>query len=186
MFISRWDAAVSKTVPEDLRDKLGIAIAGRIYKAYGDLLATPRWQAIVNAGSIRSGLLWASTGTKDPEASDMLYMKALAAPNTVNTMPEGTLKAFGDHGELGARWPINGGDCEAVLAEFKQAGFDVDAHRGQLQEEGAKAFVDSWNELAEGHRVEERSGGAGREVKEQERGVLRTGVERAYFQIHRQ
>ncbi len=147
VFISRWDVAVSKTVPDNLRDKLGIAIAGRIYKAYVDLLATPRWQAIVKAGYNPQRLLWASTGTKDPKASDILYIKALAAPNTVNTMPEATLKAFGDHGEVGDVMATNGGDCEAVLAQFKQAGFDVDAIGAQLQEEGAKAFVDSWNEL---------------------------------------
>ena len=147
VFISRWDVAVSKTVPDNLRDKLGIAIAGRIYKAYVDLLATPRWQAIVKAGYNPQRLLWASTGTKDPKASDILYIKALAAPNTVNTMPEATLKAFGDHGEVGDVMATNGGDCEAVLAQFKQAGFDVDAIGAQLQEEGAKAFVESWNEL---------------------------------------
>jgi transaldolase len=147
VFISRWDVAVSKTVPDNLRDKLGIAIAGRIYKAYVDLLATPRWQAIVKAGYNPQRLLWASTGTKDPKASDILYIKALAAPNTVNTMPEATLKAFGDHGEVGDVMATNGGDCEAVLAQFRQAGFDVDAIGAQLQEEGAKAFVESWNEL---------------------------------------
>jgi transaldolase len=147
VFISRRDVAVSKTVPDNLRDKLGIAIAGRIYKAYVDLLATPRWQAIVKAGYNPQRLLWASTGTKDPKASDILYIKALAAPNTVNTMPEATLKAFGDHGEVGDVMATDGGDCEAVLAQFKQAGFDVDAIGAQLQEEGAKAFVDSWNEL---------------------------------------
>ena len=147
MFISRWDVAVAKSVPEKLVNKLGIAIAGRIYKAYVDLLASPRWQAIVKAGYHPQRLLWASTGTKDPKASDILYIKALAAPDTVNTMPEATLKAFGDHGEVGELMAKDGGDCEAVLAEFKKAGVDVDALAAQLQEEGAKSFVESWNEL---------------------------------------
>src|SRR5580704_12825503 len=147
VFISRWDVAVSKTVPDNLRDKLGIAIAGRIYKAYVDLLATPRWQAIVKAGYNPQRLLWASTGTKDPKASDILYIKALAAPNTVNTMPEATLKAFGDHGEVGDSMATDGGNAEQVLAEFKQAGVDIDALGAKLQEEGAKSFVYSWTEL---------------------------------------
>jgi transaldolase len=147
VFISRWDVAVSKTVPDSLRDKLGIAIAGRIYKAYIDLLASPRWQAIVKAGYHPQRLLWASTGTKDPKASDILYIKALAAPNTVNTMPEATLKAFGDHGEVGESMATDGGNAEQVLAEFKQAGVDIDALGAKLQEEGAKSFVDSWTEL---------------------------------------
>lgn len=147
VFISRWDVAAAKVVPEPLHNRLGIAIAGRTYKAYVDLLATPRWQAIKKAGYNPQRLLWASTGTKDPKASDILYIKALAAPNTVNTMPEATLKAFGDHGEVGALMATDGGDCEAVLAEFQKAGVDVDALGAQLQEEGAKSFVDSWHEL---------------------------------------
>jgi len=147
VFISRWDVAVVGKVPDSLRDKLGIAIAKRTYKAYCELLTTPRWQAIVKAGFNPQRLLLASTGTKDPKASDVLYVKALAAPNTVNTMPEGTLKALADHGEVGAVMPQDGGDCEAVLAEFAKAGVDVDALAAQLQSEGAKSFVDSWNEL---------------------------------------
>jgi transaldolase len=147
IFISRWDVAVSKSVPDNLRDKLGIAIAGRAYKAYVDLLASPRWQAIVKAGYNPQRLLWASTGTKDPRASDVLYIKALAAPNTVNTMPEATLKAFADHGDLGQAMPRDGGDCEQVVAEFAKTGVDVDALAAQLQTEGANAFSDSWNEL---------------------------------------
>ncbi len=147
IFISRWDVAVAGKVPDNLRDKLGIAIAGRAYKAYVDLLASPRWQAIVKAGYNPQRLLWASTGTKDPRASDILYIKALAAPNTVNTMPEPTLKAFADHGELGQVMPRDGGDCEDVIAEFAKTGVDVDALAAQLQAEGAKAFSDSWNEL---------------------------------------
>jgi transaldolase len=147
VFISRWDSAVMGKVPEELRDALGIAIAKRIYKAYCDLLATPRWQAIKKAGYNPQRLLWASTGTKDPKASDVLYIKALAAPNTVNTMPEGTLKALADHGEIGAVMPPDGGDCEQVLAQFAKAGVDVDALAAKLQDEGAQSFDNSWNEL---------------------------------------
>ena len=147
VFISRWDVAVAKAVPENLINKLGIAIAGRTYKAYVDLLASPRWQAIVKAGYHPQRLLWASTGTKDPKASDILYVKALAAPDTVNTMPENTLKAFADHGEVGDLMAKDGGDAESVLADFKNAGVDVDALAAKLQEEGAKSFVDSWTEL---------------------------------------
>jgi transaldolase len=147
VFISRWDVAVMKKVPDELRDKLGIAIAQRTYKAYYDLLATPRWKAIADAGYNPQRLLLASTGTKDPRSSDILYIEALAAPNTVNTMPEGTLKAFADHGEVGAVMPPDGGDCEQVLAQFAKAGVDIDALAAQLQEEGAQAFVKSWNDL---------------------------------------
>ena len=147
VFISRWDSAVMGKVPDDLRDELGIAIAKRTYKAYRDLLTTPRWQNIVKAGYNPQRLLWASTGTKDPKASDVLYVKALAAPVTVNTMPEATLKALADHGELGPVMPVDGGNCEAVLAQFAKAGVDVDALAARLQQDGAKSFVDSWNEL---------------------------------------
>ncbi len=147
VFISRWDVAVKDKVPENMRDKLGIAIAGRIYKAYIDLLATPRWQAIAKAGYNPQRLLWASTGTKDPKSSDILYIKALAAPNTVNTMPENTLLAMADHGEVGGVMPTDGGDSEKVLADFAKAGVDIDALAAQLQEEGAKSFVTSWTEL---------------------------------------
>ena len=132
---------------EALNDRLGIAIAERIYKAYRDLLGSPRWQRVYNAGARPQRLLWASTGTKDPKASDVLYIKALAAPFTVNTMPEGTLKAFADHGEIGPMLPADGGDCEDVLAQFAKAGIDIDALAAQLQDEGAKSFVKSWNEL---------------------------------------
>src|SRR5208337_4677611 len=145
--VSRWDVATINKVPEALHDKIGIAIAERIYKAYCDLLETPRWKAIKEAGYNPQRLLFASTGTKDPKASDVLYIKSLAAPNTVNTMPEGTLKALADHGEVGSVMPQDGGDCEQVLAEFGKAGVDVDALAARLQEEGAKSFVDSWNEL---------------------------------------
>ena len=147
VFISRWDAAVMGKVPDALRDQLGIAIAKRTYKACRTLLSSPRWQRVYNAGARPQRLLWASTGTKDPEASDILYIKALAAPFTVNTMPEGTLKALAEHSELGALLPADGGDCEEVLTQFAKAGIDVDALAAQLQDEGAKSFVQSWNEL---------------------------------------
>jgi transaldolase len=147
VFISRWDAAVAGKVPAPLTNKLGIAIANRIYKASRDLLGSPRWQRVYNAGAHRQRLLWASTGTKDPKASDVLYIKALAAPFTVNTMPEGTLKALADHGELSEIMSTDGGDCEAVLAQFAKAGIDVDALAARLQDEGAKSFVNSWNDL---------------------------------------
>jgi transaldolase len=147
LFISRWDSAVMNRVPDALRDQLGIAVAKRAYKAYRSLLGSPRWHRAYNAGARPQRLLWASTGTKDPKASDVLYIKALAAPFTVNTMPENTLKALADHGELGTILPEDGGDCEAVLARFADAGIDVDALAAQLQDEGAKSFVKSWNEL---------------------------------------
>jgi transaldolase len=147
VFISRWDAAVAGKIPEALSNQLGIAIAKRTYKAYRTLLGSPRWQRAYNAGARPQRLLWASTGTKDPKASDVLYIKALAAPFTVNTMPEGTLKALADHGEVGPILPADGGDCEEVLARFAQAGIDVDILAATLQEDGAKSFVKSWNDL---------------------------------------
>ena len=147
VFVSRWDSAVMGKVAEPLRDRLGIAIAQRTYKAYRELLDSPRWQRLSNAGARPQRLLWASTGTKDPKASDVLYVKALAAPFTVNTMPEATLKALADHGELGTILPADGGDCEQVLAQFAKAGVDIDALAAQLQDEGAKSFVKSWDEL---------------------------------------
>jgi transaldolase len=147
MFISRWDAAVAGEVPEALNNQLGIAMAGRIYKAYVDLLRNPCWLRAYNAGARPQRLLWASTGSKDPKASDILYIKALASPFTVNTMPEGTLKAFADHGDLGPMMAPDGGKCEAVLAKFAKAGINVDTLAEQLQDEGAKSFVKSWNEL---------------------------------------
>ena len=147
VFISRWDAAVKSQVPEARRNQLGIAIAQRTYKAYRTLLDSPRWQRAFNSGARPQRLLWASTGTKDPAASDVLYIRALAAPFTVNTMPEGTLKALADHGALGGMLPADGGDGEKVLATFANAGVNVDALAVQLQDEGAKSFVDSWREL---------------------------------------
>lgn len=147
LFISRWDVAVMGKIPEALRGKLGIAIAMRTYKAYCQLLADSRVKRIMNAGGLPQRLLWASTGTKDPKASDVLYVKALAAPFTVNTMPDATLKAFADHGEVTGILAEDGGDCEAVLEQFKTAGIDVIQLAQQLQDEGAEAFVKSWNDL---------------------------------------
>ena len=147
VFISRWDGAVSGKVPDDLSNQLGIAIGKRIYKAYCDLISLPRWKRVFNAGARPQRLLLASTGTKDPKASDVLYVKALAAPLTINTMPEATLKAFGDHGDVGAILTADGGDSEAVLSQFSKAGIDLNALAAKLQEEGAKSFVNSWNEL---------------------------------------
>jgi len=147
VFISRWDTAVVGKVPNQLQNRLGIAIAQRTFKAYRDLLNSDRWQRIYNFGARPQRLLWASTGTKDPKASDILYVKALAAPFTVNTMPEATLKALGDHGEVGEALHADGGDAEEVLAQFAKAGIDVGALAAQLQDEGAKSFVKSWDEL---------------------------------------
>jgi transaldolase len=147
VFISRWDAAVANKVPAALRNRLGIAIAKRTYEAAVDLLGSARWQRAYNAGARPQRPLWASTGTKDPQASDVLYVKALAAPLTVNTMPEGTLKALADHGDVGPLLPADGGDAEEMLERFAKVGVDVDALAAQLQDEGAKSFVKSWHEL---------------------------------------
>jgi transaldolase len=149
LFISRWDVAVAGKVPAELTNRLGIAIGQRTYKAYLELLASPRFQRAANSGARAQRLLWASTGTKDPKASDALYVKALAAPFTINTMPEGTLKAFADHGEVGQVLAPDGGDCETVLASFTKAGIDIAALAKRLQDEGAASFVKSWNDLME-------------------------------------
>ena len=147
VFISRWDTAIAKTAPPELRNQLGIAMAKRTYRSYRSLLSSSRWQRVFNAGARPQRLLWASTGTKDPNASDVLYVRTLAAPFTVNTMPEGTLKALADHGTIGGLMPADGGDSEEMLARFAGAGIDIDALAGQLQAEGAKSFVSSWHEL---------------------------------------
>jgi transaldolase len=147
IFISRWDVAVAGKVPEALHDRLGIAVAKRTYKAYLDLLSSPRWMRAYNAGARPQRLLWASTGTKDPKASDVLYIKALAAPFTVNTMPEGTLKALADHGDVGETIPTDSGNFAEELARFAAAGIDVHALSNRLQDEGSKSFVSSWNDL---------------------------------------
>jgi transaldolase len=149
IFISRWDVAVTGKVPETLNNRLGIAIAKRTYKAYLGLLSSPQWMRAYNAGARPQRLLWASTGTKDPTASDVLYVKSLAAPFTVNTMPEATLKALADHGDVGATLPADGGNSEEELARFAAAKIDAYALSRQLQDEGAKSFVKSWNDLME-------------------------------------
>jgi transaldolase len=145
--VSRWDAAVAGKVPPALVNRLGIAIAKRAYAAYRALLGSDRWLRLLNFGARSQRLLWASTGTKDPKASDVLYVDELVAPHTINTMPEKTLQAVADHGEIGHPLAHDGGDAEDVLREFARAGVDVDALAVQLQREGAAAFVKSWDEL---------------------------------------
>jgi transaldolase len=147
VFISRWDAAVAGKLPDDLNGRLGVAVAKRTYKAYRDLLASDRWQQLAAAGAKPQRLLWASTGTKDPALSDTYYIHALAAEQTINTMPEKTLLAFGEHGAVGDLLPADGGDAEDVLARIGKAGVDVDALAATLQTEGADAFVKSWDDL---------------------------------------
>jgi transaldolase len=147
VFISRWDTAVASTVPVYLRNQLGIAIGKRTYKVMSDLMVSPRWRRICNFGARPQRLLWASTGTKDPRASDVLYVRALAAPFTVNTMPEQTLNALAVRTDVGELLPADGGNSEEVLAQFARAEIDVNALAKRLQEEGAKAFVNSWTEL---------------------------------------
>jgi transaldolase len=149
IFMSRWDVAVAGEAPDELHNRLGLAIGFRAYRAYRELLDSQRVQRLMNEGARPQRLLWASTGTKDPEASDVLYIEGFAAPFTVNTMPEPTLHAFADHGQVGDLVPPDGGDCEEVLAEFAKAGIDVDALGERLQEEGKEAFVKSWNDMLE-------------------------------------
>jgi transaldolase len=150
IFISRWDtAAAASGIPDELHNRLGLAIAGRTYQAYLKQLLNPRWQRVFNEGARPQRLLWASTGAKDPKAPDLLYIKALAAPFTVNTMPEGTLMALADHGEIGPMLAADGAGSENTLRQFAQAGIDVEALAARLQDEGAKSFVKSWNDLLE-------------------------------------
>jgi len=155
LFVSRWDKAVSDRAPPELRNRLGIAIAGRTYRAYRELLASARWRKLAAAGARPQRLLWGSTGTKDPKAPDTLYVEALAAPDTIDTMPEKTLRAFAEHGEIKGVMAEDGGDAEAVLARFAKAGIDTDALAIQLQRDGAQAFVKSWQELMT--RIAEKS-----------------------------
>ncbi|MEQ8768073.1 MAG: transaldolase [Planctomycetota bacterium] len=154
LFVSRWDRAVADDVPSELKNTLGIAVAGRTYAAARELHDSPRWRRALNAGARLQRVLWASTGTKDPDASDVLYPEALATPYTVNTMPQETLHAFADHGKVGEPMPRDGGDCEEVLAAHAKAGIDVDAVAAKLQKDGAKSFSDSWKQLLE--RLEEK------------------------------
>jgi transaldolase len=147
LFVSRWDVAVADRVPADLRDRLGIAVSGQVYRAYRELLDSPRWGRLANAGARAQRLLWASTSDKDPKASDVIYVAALAAPFTVNTMPDQTLEAFADHGQVGDLMPADGGDADQVIAAFTRAGIDVAALAGDLQRQGADGFVASWRDL---------------------------------------
>ena len=147
IFMSRWDVAVSEAAPEELRNRLGLAVGFHAYRAYRELLDSARVQKLMNEGARPQRLLWASTGTKDPDASDILYIKGFAAPFTVNTMPEPTLLAFSDHGELGEAVPRDGGDADELLARFESAGIGIEALAARLQEEGKASFVDSWTEL---------------------------------------
>jgi transaldolase len=155
LFVSRWDKAVGDKVPVELRNRLGIAIGQRTYREYRKLLASERWKKLSQAGALPQRLLWASTSTKDPAAPDTLYVSALAAPDTIDTVPEKTLKAFSEHGALHGVMADDGGDCEQVLAEFAKAGIDTDSLALQLQQEGAKSFVKSWQELLK--RIDEKS-----------------------------
>jgi transaldolase len=156
LFISRWDVAVTDEVPDELHNRLGIAIGGRAFRAYHELLQSDRWLRLMNEGARPQRLLWASTGTKDPNASDTLYIEGFASPFTINTMPEPTLHAFADHGEIGDLFPADGGSCEQVLAEFAEAGIDVAALAARLQEEGKESFAKSWADLLKS--IESQSG----------------------------
>jgi transaldolase len=147
LFISRWDKAVADKVPDTLRNRLGIAIAKRTYKSYRDLLESDRWQKLQKAGALPQRLLWGSTGTKDPAAPDVMYVEALAAPDTINTMPDKTLLAFADHGKVKGVLPRDGGDAEDMLAEFRRAGVNDATVADELQREGAESFDKSWNDL---------------------------------------
>ncbi|HEX4266924.1 MAG TPA: transaldolase [Steroidobacteraceae bacterium] len=147
IFLSRWDVATVGKVPATLNNKLGLAVGRRAYRSYCELLASPRWLRAFNAGARAQRLLFASTGTKDPKASDVLYIEGLVAPYTVNTMPENTLKAFADHGKVGDAIRADGGDSEAVLAEYTKAGVDLPALAAKLQKDGADSFVASWDSL---------------------------------------
>jgi len=147
IFLSRWDVAVAEKVPEGLRNRLGLAIGRRAYRAYCELLTSPRWLRVLNVGARPQRLLFASTGTKDPKAPDVLYVEGLVGPLTINTMPENTLKAFADHGKVGDAIRADGGDSEAVLAQFTRAGVDLAALAAKLQQDGASAFVSSWDSL---------------------------------------
>jgi transaldolase len=149
IFVSRWDAAVQDKVAAPLHNRLGIAVARRIYRAYRQLLESDRWRKLAAAGAQPQRVLWASTGTKDPKAPDTLYIEALAAPNTVNTMPEPTLLAYADHGKVGTAMPVDGGDADALLAEFAHAGIEQAPLAARLQREGASSFTKSWEDLLE-------------------------------------
>ena len=156
LFVSRWDVAVKDKVPAELRNRLGLAIARRTYKAYRDILASARWKRLAAAGARPQRLLWASTGTKDPNASDVLYVEALAAPDTIDTIPDKTLHAFAEHGKVDGVMAVDGADAEAEIARFTDAGIDVGALAVQLQREGGDSFAKSWASLMD--RIASKSG----------------------------
>lgn len=165
LFISRWDVASNKQLPDELHNKLGIAVGQQTYRAYRQMLASPRWQKLADAGALPQRLLWASTGTKDPTASDTLYISAFAAPDTIDTMPEKTLHAFADHGQLHGAMDVDGGDADVMLARITKAGVDIDQLALTLQQEGAESFVKSWHHLLDGiadkaRQLAEKSNGA--------------------------
>ncbi|MGY3040760.1 transaldolase [Rhodanobacter sp. TND4EL1] len=165
LFISRWDVASNKQLPDELHNKLGIAVGQQTYRAYRQMLASPRWQKLADAGAMPQRLLWASTGTKDPTASDTLYISAFAAPDTINTMPEKTLHAFADHGQLHGAMDVDGADADTTLAQIRKAGVDIDQLALTLQQEGAASFVKSWHHLLDGiagkaRQLAEKSNGA--------------------------
>jgi transaldolase len=147
LFISRWDVAVHDQAPDEIKNTLGVAVGKATYRAWREMLDSDRWQGLAEKGARLQRLLFASTGTKDPEASDTLYIEAFAAPDTINTMPDKTLKAFADHGEVGEPLPADGGDAERVFEAHRAAGIDTDALGLKLQKDGAEAFVKSWDEL---------------------------------------
>jgi transaldolase len=156
LFMSRWDVAVADEVPDELRNRLGVAIGKHAYRAYRELLESDRFQKLADDGAFRQRLLFASTGTKDPNASDVLYIEALAAPDTIDTMPDKTLLAFADHGQVGDPIPPDGGDADEVLAQFQAAGIDTDELAARLQREGKESFNKSWNDLLESIESESR------------------------------
>ena len=156
LFISRWDVASNKTLPDALHNKLGIAVGQQTYRAYRDMLDSPRWKKLAAAGAMPQRLLWASTGVKDPAASDTLYVSALAAPDTIDTMPEKTLNAFADHGSLDGVMAVDGADNEAMRKKITEAGVDIDALALKLQKDGADAFVKSWKQLMQ--RIVDKAG----------------------------
>jgi transaldolase len=155
VFMSRWDVAVADQAPAGLRNRLGLAMGLKVYQAYRQLMDSDRWQRAANAGARIQRLLWASTKTKDPDAPDTLYVHCLAAPFTINTMPDDTLKAFFDHGDVGQPMPADGGEADQILAQFATAGVDITALAARLQAEGATSFVAAWNDLME--RINQQS-----------------------------
>ena len=155
VFISRWDSSVSESVPDDLKNDLGLAIGLDVYRAYRELKASDRWLRLENSGAKMQRLLWASTGTKDPNAPDTLYVQGLAAPFTINTMPDKTLEAFYDHGDAGDPLPADGGNCDELFKKFEAAGVDLTALAAKLQSDGARSFVDAWMDLMQA--IEQKS-----------------------------